>query len=239
MQFKGIKQGKVIRLTTDAAIEDNNEVTLQVVKGNRWSSLRLRRVLSIIITSIGIFYLLLSLMGNIKKDDRLGQSEIIIFATILLLNSELIERLAKLQLGKDGMTLELKEKVETVQKKQDEQQEEIESIVAFLVKRSMNDGDYEVLKELASELSFAFDKAQEKSRQVQKAFLCLRDLGLIEKAGGELLKKEDIEELPSPSPNLKNHISITRRGRQCLVLIERYSQNNQPTPLNSSSGKQV
>lgn len=239
MKLQGIKQGKVIQLEKELGIKDTEKVTLQVVKDHWWSNLKIRSVLSTIITGIGILYLLCSLTGQVKKDNRLGQSEIIIFSTILLLNSELIERLAKLQFSKDGMTVELEEKVETVQKKQDEQQEEIESIVAFLVKRSMTETDYAVLKELASEYPFIFDKAQEECRQIQKAFMCLRDLGLIEKASGEPLKKQDIEELPSPSPNLKAHVAITKRGRHCLALIERYSQNGQPKQLVNNGEKQV
>jgi hypothetical protein len=123
------------------------------------------------------------------------------------------------------MTVELGEKVEAVQRKQDEQQEEIESIVAFLVKRSMNEKDFEILQKLNSGYPFPFNKAEEASHKVQKAFLCLRDLGLIEKVTGELLSREDIERLPSPSPDLKSQLRISDRGRFCLTLIEKYSQN--------------
>jgi hypothetical protein len=103
----------------------------------------------------------------------------------------------------------------------------------------MTETDYTVLKELASACDLEFDKAQEKCRQMQKAFMCLRDLGLIEKPSSEPLKKEDIEELPSPNPNLKTHIVVSPRGRHCLALIERYSQNNQPTVSTNNNEKQV
>ena len=100
--------------------------------------LRYRQILSGMITVFGLVYLLLVLIGFIAKD-RLGQTEVAIFITIILLNSEIIERLSKFTLGKDGMTVELEEKVGIVEERQEEisgiqkeQQEEIEHIAGFL-----------------------------------------------------------------------------------------------------------
>jgi hypothetical protein len=184
-----------------------------------FENLQPRVILSFLITVFGITYLSLVLAGRVNKD-RLGQTEVIIFTTILLLNSELIERLAKLQFGKDGMTVELEE----VKKKQDDQQAEIESIVAFLVKRAMNEMDYDLLQKMASDYPLELDRSKDSSRH--GGLTCLCELGLIEKASGEPLYKGDIELLPSPTANLKSHIRVSDRGRQCLLLVKKYSVEN-------------
>jgi hypothetical protein len=184
-------------------------------------NVQVRVVLSSLITVLGIIYLSLVLTGILSKD-KLGQTEIIIFTTIILLNSELVDRLAKLQFGKDGMTVELEEKVENVQKKQDEQQAEIEAIVAFLVKRAMTPTDYKLLGELASAYPLEFDR----EKNPQPGLVCLCELGLIEYASGKPLKKGDIDLLPSPTPDLKSHIKVSTRGRQCLALVRRHAMES-------------
>jgi hypothetical protein len=183
-----------------------------------WRNIQLRVVLSSLITILGIVYLSSVLTGKINKD-KLGQTEVIIFTTILLLNSELVDRLAKLQFSKEGMTVDLKEKVEHVQKMQDEQQAEIEAIVAFLVKRAMTPTDYKLLRELASDYPFNFDR----EKNPQPGLVCLCELGLIEHASGKPLQKGDIDLLPSPSPDLKSQIRISNRGRQCLALVQKHT----------------
>jgi hypothetical protein len=182
-------------------------------------SFRPRVFLSFLITAFGIAYLSLVLSGRVNKD-KLGQTEVIIFTTILLLNSELIERLAKLQFGKDGMTFEL----EDVKKKQDEQQAEIEAIVAFLVKRAMNETDYDLLQKMASDYPLELDRSKDSIRH--SGLTCLCELGLIERASGEPLYKGDIELIPSPTANLKSHIRVSNRGRQCLLLVKKHGVSN-------------
>lgn len=186
-----------------------------------WRNIQLRVVLSSLITILGIVYLSSVLTGKINKD-KLGQTEVIIFTTILLLNSELVDRLAKLQFSKEGMTVDLKAKVEHVQKMQDEQQAEIEAIVAFLVKRAMTSTDYKLLRELASDYPFKFDREE----NPQPGLVCLCELGLIEYASGKPLQKGDIDLLPSPSPDLKSQIRISNRGRQCLALVQKHSMES-------------
>lgn len=182
---------------------------------------KLRVFLSSLITILGIIYLSSVLAGGITKD-RLGQTEVIIFTTILLLNSELVERFAKLQFGKEGMTVELEKKVEHVQQKQDEQQAEIEAIVAFLVKRAMTPTDYKLLRELASDYPLEFDR----EKNPQPGLICLCELGLIERASGESLKKGDIDLLPSPTRDIKSHIRVSNRGRQCLLLVKKHGMES-------------
>ena len=184
-----------------------------------FENLRPRAILSFFITVFGITYLSLVLAGRVNKD-RLGQTEVIIFTTIFLFNSEFIERLAKLQFSKDGMTVELEE----VKKKQDDQQAEIESIVAFLVKRAMNEMDYDLLQKMASDYPLELDRSKDSLRL--RGLTCLCELGLIEKACGKPLYKEDIELLPSPTANLKSYIKVSDRGRQCLLLVKKYSVEN-------------
>jgi hypothetical protein len=183
-------------------------------------NLKPRVILSFLITFFGIAYLSLVLAGKVNNKDRLGQTEVIIFTTVLLLNSELIERLAKIQFGKDGMTVELEE----VKKKQVEQQAEIESMVAFLVKRTMDETDYDLLQKMAGDYPIEFDRSKDSLRHIGLSCLC--ELGLIEKVEGKPLCKGDIELLPSPTANLKDYISISKRGRECLLLVKKYVVEN-------------
>jgi ABC-type transport system involved in cytochrome bd biosynthesis fused ATPase/permease subunit len=129
------------------------------IRDFKWKDLRFRQILSSVITGLGLIYLLLVLSGRIAKD-RLGQTEVAIFITITLLNSEMIERLSKFQLGKDGMTVELEEKVQNVKEEQEkisdvqkEQQEEIEHIAGFLLRGCLESSkEYQYIEKLSGVL---------------------------------------------------------------------------------------
>jgi hypothetical protein len=88
-----------------------------------------RSFLSLVITLFGLIYLLLVLLGQVDKQSRRFQiPEVIIFTVVLLLNSESLQRLSKLQFGKEGISLELNEIKQNQEKIQAIQQEQRQSI---------------------------------------------------------------------------------------------------------------
>jgi len=102
----------------------------------------IRPILSVIITLFGLIYLLLVMLGQIDTQSRRFQiPEVIIFTVVLLLNSESLQRLSKLQFGKEGVSLELneikqgqneikqnQEKIQTIQQAQQESITELKEI---------------------------------------------------------------------------------------------------------------
>ena len=191
------------------------------IRDFKWKDLRFRQILSSIITGLGLIYLLLVLSGRIAKD-RLGQTEVAIFITIILLNSEMIERLSKFQLGKDGMTVELEEKVQNVKEEQEkisdiqkEQQEEIEHVAGFLLSSSLlSRHEKGLLKAIASDKSFKY----EDKTLFEKDLTHLRELGLVRDASGSPLS---IKGIPSKADDLRQFVGVSDRGRVCLRLMKK------------------
>lgn len=101
-----------------------------------------RPFLSALITLFGLIYLLLVLLGQVdKQSQRFQIPEVIIFTVVLLLNSESLQRLSKLQFGKEGVSFELneikqnqaeikhnQEKIQETQKKEQENIAELRGI---------------------------------------------------------------------------------------------------------------
>jgi hypothetical protein len=189
--------------------------------------LRYRQILSGVITGFGLVYLLLVLVGYIEKD-RLGQTEVAIFITIILLNSEMIERLSKFTLGKDGMSVELEEKVGIVEERQEEisgiqkeQQEEIEHIAGFLLSSSLLTRHQRgLLNAIASDRPFKYvDKTA-----FEKDLIKLREYGLLRNiAGGPL----NIREIPAVADDLRRFVGVSDRGRVCLRLMKKSRPSGQ------------
>ncbi len=180
---------------------------------------KLPAAISLVVTTIGLIYLLLVLGGRVSKD-RFGQTEAAIFIAILLLNSNLIERLEKFQFNKDGVTVDLKEQLAAVQGKQAEIQQlsqstkhDTQQIVQFLVRSFLNDYEYSHLKKLDNHEPFPFKKQRSFEEQLRR----LRDLGLIESVSSDRLA---IGKLPAQGDNLKAFVQITDCGRECLSMLE-------------------
>ncbi|MUL35534.1 hypothetical protein BWI75_03975 [Gloeocapsopsis sp. AAB1 = 1H9] len=72
----------------------------QFINQSKWDSFLL-----VVVTCFSLFYLIAIPFGWIRT--RFELTEIIIFTIILLINSELLERLRKLGINKDGITFEL------------------------------------------------------------------------------------------------------------------------------------
>lgn len=185
--------------------------------------------ISFVVTAIGLIYLLLVLCGQVGKD-RFGQTEAAIFIALLLLNSNLIERLEKFQFSKDGVTVDLREQLAAVQGKQAEIQQlsqsnkhDIEQLVQFLVRNFLTQYEHSHLKKLASHEPFSFKKQRSFEEQLRR----LRDLNLIGPTSGDRLH---IGKLPAQGDDLKAFVQITDCGQECLSLLEQalVARNQQP-----------
>lgn len=123
-----------------------------------------RSILSFIITLFGLLYLLLLLSGQIDKESKRFQiPEVIIFTVVLLLNSENLQRLSKLQFGKDGVSLELneikqgqneiKQNQERIQATQQEQRKSITELTEICERFLDNNQPLVAMLKRASEVS--------------------------------------------------------------------------------------
>jgi len=123
-----------------------------------------RSVLSIVISLFGLVYLLLVLLGQVDKQSKRFQiPEIIIFTVVLLLNSETLQRLSKLQFGKEGVSLELneikqgqdeiKQNQERIQATQQEQRESITELREIFENFLDNNQPLVAMLKRASEIS--------------------------------------------------------------------------------------
>ncbi|MFB2836422.1 hypothetical protein [Floridanema evergladense] len=198
--------------------------------GNSFKKLSVRQIFFYGVTLLGLLYLFSVSFGAIKKD-RLGQTEAVIFVTILLLNSEFIERLGKFKFGE--LSLELEQKVAEVKEKQTEIQDvqkqhsrEIEEIVNLLANSFLEKNEFWQLQRLAGEQPFNY-KNKNTNVPFQNEIRRLRNLGFIERVGGGNFSLND---LPDASPDLKFYVTVTDRGRKYLQLLE--SLKNQSPPTN-------
>jgi hypothetical protein len=123
-----------------------------------------RSILSIVITLFGLVYLLLVLLGQVDKQSKRFQiPEVIVFTVVLLLNSETLQRVSKLQFGKEGVSLELneikqsqdeiKQNQERIQATQLEQRESITELREIFEKFLDNNQPLVAMLKRASEVS--------------------------------------------------------------------------------------
>jgi hypothetical protein len=147
--------------------------------------------------------------------------------TVLLVLTLRIEDLVKVQLGKEGMSVELAEKVKQVEEKQGEisdiqiqQQKEIEHIAGFLVSNLLSRHERGLLKTLASDRPFPYTDKTSFEKDLKR----LRELCLVKSSSDSPL---NIRDIPQSSNNLKSFVSISERGCMCLKFMKLSSLGNQ------------
>ncbi|WP_157464677.1 hypothetical protein [Crocosphaera chwakensis] len=154
-------------------------------------------ILSTVISIFGLIYLLLVLLGQVdEQSSRFQIPEVIIFTIILLLNTQTLNRLSKLVVGKDGITLELNE----LKKSQNKIQETQEKI------QSAQQDQQESISELREILKNFLENNQplvDKLRQISEVSLADRFLG--SQSSSQVLEKDFRETSEEPSSEvLKN-----------------------------------
>ncbi|MBW4591896.1 MAG: hypothetical protein KME46_02960 [Brasilonema angustatum HA4187-MV1] len=184
-----------------------------------------------IISFLSLLYFIAIPLGWVKQ--KLETADVIIFAIILLVNSELLERLVKLVISKDGITFDL----DKIKAEQDSQQVKIETNKANIeattnivqrltfveqeMAKSKNQnqlivssllGSYELkhLRKLASDEPFSYKKQRPFVQELRH----LRALGFIEN-----LPNKTISSMPE-NGNLKDYLQITEQGREHLIKRE-------------------
>lgn len=216
------------------------------INQSQWDS-----ALLIIVTCFSLFYLIAIPFGWIRT--RFELTEIIIFTIILLINSELLERLRKLGINKDGITFEL-DQIQAEQKNQRDNIEtnkaNIEAVTNILQRLTflesqiaenqketqlinqtlLNEYELKHLRKLADNASFNYTRRPSFERELRH----LRALGLI-----ETLPEKSISHLPERG-DLKEHLRITEHGKKYLEKRENSVTENLSNGviINSNDGLQ-
>jgi DNA-binding transcriptional regulator YhcF (GntR family) len=216
----------------------------QFINQNKWDSFLL-----VIVTCFSLFYLIAIPFGWIHT--RFELTEIIILAIILLINSELLERLRKLGITKDGITFEL----DQIQAEQKSQRDNIETnkanieaatnvlqrltwLESQIAERSkdqvlshnlLNEYELKHLRKLASDTPFNYKRQPSFERELRY----LRALGFVENIPGKT-----ISQMPERG-NLKEYIRITEQGKHYLEKIETTSDAMNYSSLPNHNGSEA
>ncbi|WP_035992981.1 hypothetical protein [Leptolyngbya sp. KIOST-1] len=184
---------------------------------------RLRSYVFPLATLLGLIYLLLVVFGVIDSDSkRLEYTEVAIFIIILLINSDLTERLTKIRMGSEGIAVKLEElekhqgELDHIQQIQDQ---EIKDLGGLLVKDLLNEQEQELLKSLAAKQSYGYTEKLSISDDLR----LLSDRDLIESHSGDALS---IEDLPDSTNDLSQFVQVTELGYACLKLIQKTSPDD-------------
>jgi hypothetical protein len=170
------------------------------------------------VTLLGLIYLILVVFGEVDPEDRrLKTTDIGILVVILLINSDLIDRLAKLRVGSEGMTLkldQLDEKQNELSHIQNTQKEEIKDLAGLLIRDLLSDQERNLLIKLASDQAFTYEN---KSRFVE-GLTSLHERELIESPDQDELKIEDI---PHGSNDLRQFVQVSDLGYVALKFMQK------------------
>ncbi|WP_143755451.1 hypothetical protein [Gloeocapsopsis sp. IPPAS B-1203] len=215
----------------------------QFINQSKWDSFLL-----VVVTCFSLFYLLAIPFGWIRT--RFELTEIIIFTIILLINSELLERLRKLGINKDGITFEL-DQIQAEQKNQRDNIEtnkaNIEAVTNILQRLTLLEAqlaenrkdshllsqnlldDYELkhLRKLASDTPFNYKRQPSFERELRH----LRALGFVENMPGKT-----ISHMPERG-DLKEHLRITEHGKQYLDKIESMATTDYSASISNNSSR--
>lgn len=201
----------VVKTDRDSRVS-REKVDAQLVErsNQRQESLRSHTALiaTIAITLFGLTYLTLSIAGVLGAN-KLGTTEVIIFAALLFFNSVLIGRLDSLSISGKGIDFKVRE----VQKEQNRQRDEIKSI-QFLLRYFVTQSELNRLQELSDGSSpYHFSNDYEK-KGLHNELRRLRSLDLIRMVSGKTIGGD----LNDERGDLFSYVRLTDRGREYLEL---------------------
>lgn len=168
-------------------------------------------IATVVITLFGLVYLTLAISGVLGAN-KLGTTEVIIFAALLFFNSVLIGKLDSLSISGRGIDFKVRE----VEKEQNRQRDEIRSI-QFLLRYFVTQSELNRLQELSDGNSpYRLNNHYEKEG-LHTELRRLRSLDLIRMVSGRTIggDKDGIHE---GEGDLINYVRITDRGREYLHL---------------------
>ncbi len=171
-----------------------------------------------LVSVLGLLYLVLLVLGEIDPEDRrLGYTEVALLALIILVNSDVTERLAKLRVGSEGVTVkleEIEEKQGKINQVQNIQKQEIKNLAGLLVRDLLGTQERELLKKLASDQPLSYERKE----SFEKDLIRLCDLELVESSSNASLHVKDI---PPASDDLKQFVSVSELGYICLRFMQK------------------
>lgn len=169
-------------------------------------------------TVLGVVYLVLVVAGTLDPDNRrLRTTDVGIFVIILLINSDITERLAKFRVGSEGMTVKLQELEEQqgrIDQAQKIQNEEIKDLAGLLIRDLLNTPERNLLKKLARDRPFPY----EDKGKLEQHLMRLWERELIELTAQDEL---EIEDIPQASSDLKQFVRVTQLGYVCLKFMQK------------------
>jgi len=199
------KESRISREKTDQQSVEKSK--------QRQESLRSHTALiaTIAVTVFGLTYLTLSIAGLLGAN-KLGTTEVIIFAALLFFNSVLIGRLDSLSISGKGIDFKVRE----VQKEQNRQRDEIKSI-QFLLRYFVTQSELNRLQELSDGSSpYHFNSDYDK-KGLHNELRRLRSLDLIRMVSGKTIGG-DKDGINDARGDLFAYVRLTDRGREYLEL---------------------
>ena len=199
-----------------------NDTNSQTKNQNKFNFILLKTI-----SLLSLVYFAAIPLGWVKT--KLDIPDVVVLFVILLFNSELLEKLVKLVICKEGITLDLnqivteqdsqKARIETntanieaitnivqritlLEQKMAQTQTEKEALINSL----LSDFELKHLENLASDQPFPFKRQRDFEQQLRH----LRAFGFIENLPGKTISK-----MPE-SGNLKDYLQITQQGREYL-----------------------
>ncbi len=187
----------------------------------------IRFILSSVATIAGLFYLGFVLFWGLPQDKRFTQVEAIVFASILILNSDIISRLSKLSISDKGIELLAEQKAREVAKSEvketKDQVTQVKELLDFIVLFTGIINQYEVnhlnnLKDLTKDAARKYKVTSKVVSQLRK----LANFGFIERKEGKYIGP--MKDLPEPV-DISQNVEITEAGRKYLELLDMKQAN--------------
>lgn len=189
-----------------------------------------------------LIYLLCILTGNIDKNNkRLQTTELGLVAFLLLINSNIVERIQELQLNKDGWNFKLGSKVEANIKINQKEAKALTYLGTILLagedkKEDQKKHFFDILlddgeRDLLEELYKAEDKNEKlpyEKTAINKPLQHLAVLGFVDNLS--VLTKCPIDFMPERG-DLREYFRLSDTGRRCLAFGS--SKVLQPSATNS------
>ncbi|MEH2054600.1 MAG: hypothetical protein V7K97_00155 [Nostoc sp.] len=176
----------------------------------------------LIISIVVLGYLVFIPFKGLDKNRRLETTEVGLLTIILLLNSSVIERIEKLQLGSNGVELNLVHSKIKANIEANQKESKALALLGTLIEDDENqrkffdslldDGERTTLENLFNAEKDQRQFPYKKEQSCEQRLRHLRVLGFIES-----LTNYQINELP-PQGNLRDYFKLTCTGKICLAL---------------------
>lgn len=172
---------------------------------------KVQQILGVGLFAIAGLYLLAIPLGLVEKDNRLGTPEIVLIGLLLVLLSNVVERLAEITVSSTGMSARFQD----IEERQDTLQSEVDTLRVVL-KGIVTDYEQDKLRGLASENPFIVHYRSSLYGELKR----LDAMGYIRPQEGYGISdiRRQYEKKREEQFDLKQYVRITEEGREYLSL---------------------